>query len=129
MPAHRLRYWPSIEPTLACCLLITMFTFAWTPGSSLPHERWFTILSFTGVPQINPASVIPKTMQHKEKYIYRCALLFSLNHLRDIINEYYNNIIFNCHPLEVVSRYRDPQLQLGESCSYLFYFRTNICKS
>ena len=26
----------------------------------------------------------------------------------------------NFHPLEVVSRYRDPQLQVGENYSYLF---------
>ena len=33
------------------------------------------------------------------------------------------------HPLEVVSRYRDPQLQVAENYSYLFNFRRNICKS
>ena len=27
---------------------------------------------------------------------------------------------FNFHPLEVVSRYRDPQLQVAENCSHLF---------
>ena len=27
-----------------------------------------------------------------------------------------NNLIF--HPLEIVSRYRDPQLQLSENCTY-----------
>ena len=31
------------------------------------------------------------------------------------------------HPLEVVSRYRDPQLQVGENCTYLFNLRPNIC--
>ena len=36
-------------------------------------------------------------------------------------------IDLNFHPLEVVSRYRDPQFQVGEK--YLFvYFGTNICK-
>ena len=33
------------------------------------------------------------------------------------------------HPLEVVSHYRDPQLQVGENYPYLFKFRPNICKS
>ena len=33
-----------------------------------------------------------------------------------------NNL--NCHPLEVVSRYRDTQLQVGENYPYLFYFLT-----
>ena len=32
------------------------------------------------------------------------------------------------HPLEDVSRYRDPQLQVGENYSYVFNFRPNICK-
>ena len=35
----------------------------------------------------------------------------------------------NFHPFEVVSRYRDPQLQVGENCSYLFHLRPNISKS
>ena len=32
------------------------------------------------------------------------------------------------HQLEVVSRYRDPQLQVGENHSYLCDFSTDICK-
>ena len=35
----------------------------------------------------------------------------------------------NFHPPEVVSRHRDPQLQVGEKYSYLFNLRPNICKS
>ena len=38
-----------------------------------------------------------------------------------------NNI--NFHPLEVVTPYRDPQLQVGEHYSYLFNLRPTICKS
>ena len=34
----------------------------------------------------------------------------------------------NYHTLDVVSRYRDPQLQVGNNCSYLFNLRPNICK-
>ena len=34
----------------------------------------------------------------------------------------------NYHPLEVVSRYRDPHLQVGENYSYLCNLRPNICK-
>ena len=33
------------------------------------------------------------------------------------------------HPLEVVSRYRDPQIQVGENDAYVFNFRANISKS
>ena len=32
------------------------------------------------------------------------------------------------HPLEVVSRCREPQLQVGENHSYLFNLSTSICK-
>ena len=35
----------------------------------------------------------------------------------------------NFHPLEVVSRYRGPQLQVGENYSYLFNLRQKNCKS
>ena len=38
-----------------------------------------------------------------------------------------NNLHF--YPLEVVSRYRDPQLQVGKNYSYSFDLRSNICKS
>ena len=37
-------------------------------------------------------------------------------------------IYLNFHPLEVVSRYRDPQLEVGENYLYLFNLSTNICK-
>ena len=37
-------------------------------------------------------------------------------------------IYVNFQPLEVVSHYRDPQLQVAEN-SYLFNLSTNICKS
>ena len=30
--------------------------------------------------------------------------------------------VFNLHPLEVVSRYRDPQLQVGENYNYSWLF-------
>ena len=32
----------------------------------------------------------------------------------------------NFHPLEIVSRYRDPQLQVDENYSYLFKLRPHI---
>ena len=35
---------------------------------------------------------------------------------------------FNFYPPEVVSRYRDPQLQVGENYTYLFNLGPNICK-
>ena len=38
-------------------------------------------------------------------------------------------IYLNFHKLEVVSRFRDPQLQVGEHYSYLFNLIPNICKS
>ena len=38
-------------------------------------------------------------------------------------------IYLNFHLLKIVSRYRDPQLQVAENYSYLFNLSTNICKS
>ena len=35
---------------------------------------------------------------------------------------------FHFSQSEVVSRYREPQLQVGENYSYLFDLRPNICK-
>ena len=35
----------------------------------------------------------------------------------------------NFHPLQVVSRYHDPLLQVGGSYYYVFNVRPNICKS
>ena len=46
------------------------------------------------------------------------------------VNPYPAKLIYlNFHPLEVVSRHRDPQLQVGENYSYLFNLRPHICKS
>ena len=42
------------------------------------------------------------------------------NHLRTKLNN------FNFHPLEDVSRYRNPQLQVGENYSYVFDLRRNF---
>ena len=43
------------------------------------------------------------------------------------VKRYIKNL--NFHPLEVVRRYRDPQLQVGENYSYLFNLRPIICIS
>ena len=37
--------------------------------------------------------------------------------------------VLNFNPVEDVSRYRDPQLQVGENYSCLFNLRPSICKS
>ena len=34
----------------------------------------------------------------------------------------------NVYPLEFVSRYRDPQLQVGENYSYMLNLRQIVCK-
>ena len=39
----------------------------------------------------------------------------------------FNNL--NCHPLEAISRYRDPQLLVGDNFSYLINLGPNICNS
>ena len=46
------------------------------------------------------------------------------------LNHYPTKLIhLNFQPLEVVSRYRDPQLRVAENLSYLFNLGTDICKS
>ena len=45
------------------------------------------------------------------------------------VNPYPVKLIYlNFHPPEVVARYRDPQLQVGENYSYLFILSTAICQ-
>ena len=47
-----------------------------------------------------------------------------------IINPYPAKLIYlHFQLLEVASRYRDPQLQVGENYWYLFNLRPSICKS
>ena len=41
----------------------------------------------------------------------------------------YNKYNWNFLPLEVLSRYRDPQLQIDENYLYLFNLRPNIASS
>ena len=44
------------------------------------------------------------------------------------VNQYPAKLIyFNRHPLEFVSRYRDPQFQASDDYSYLFILRPHIC--
>ena len=45
----------------------------------------------------------------------------------NIFNAKLNNL--NFHPLESVSHYRDPQLQVSDNYLDLFNYRPNICKS
>ena len=56
------------------------------------------------------------------------AELYSeMSHITNSHSAKFNN--YNFHPLEAVSRYRDPQVQVGENYSYWFILRPNICKS
>ena len=46
-----------------------------------------------------------------------------------MINPYPAKLIYlNFHPFEVVSRYRDPQLQVGKNYSFSFNLVRKICK-
>ena len=47
--------------------------------------------------------------------------------LETLISAKFYNL--NFQPLEVVSHYRDPQLQVNANYSYLFNPKPNICKS
>ena len=48
---------------------------------------------------------------------------YTRNHINPIINN------LNFHPFEVVSRYRDPQLQVGEKIPFLLNLKPNISNS
>ena len=55
---------------------------------------------------------------------------YVVNGERAAVNTYHAMLIYlNFQPLEVVSRYRDPQLQVAENYAYLLNLGTNICKS
>ena len=49
-------------------------------------------------------------------------------HIVIAVNPCHAKVFFN-YPLEVVSRYRDPQLQVAKNYSYLLNVITIICKS
>ena len=50
-------------------------------------------------------------------------------HMETYLNALHAKLFyFNFHPLEVVSRYRDPHFQVGENYSYLFNLRPNFYK-
>ena len=57
---------------------------------------------------------------------YKCVTRIS----RISINPYPAKLIYlNFQPLKIVSRYREPQLQVAENYSYLFNMTPDICKS
>ena len=57
--------------------------------------------------------------------ITRCKGLSPTMH-ESVKTKKINNL--NFHSSEVVSRYRDPQLQVGHNNSYLFNMRAKMCK-
>ena len=61
----------------------------------------------------------------RQNDIYRHQVLTTKVYAALLANLSYSNF----HSLEVVSRYRDPQLQVRENYSHLFDLRPNICKS
>ena len=72
---------------------------------------------------------IPPPWKIAKKFNFYITYLPCLGRQCDI-NPYPAKLFYlNFHPLEVVSRYRDPQLQVGENHAYLFNLRSNICKS
>ena len=57
-------------------------------------------------------------------------LTVAIGHIGLKVNHYPAKVIYlNIQPLEVVSRYRDPQPLVGENYVYLFNLRPNIYKS
>ena len=66
---------------------------------------------------------LPVCLIHVIYNLIMCVLYTDLSRLTRCV------ILLNFHPLEVVSRYRDPQLQVGVNDSYLLKLKPNICKS
>ena len=75
-------------------------------------------------------SILELAVKFKLWYIFLLNLPWVLN-CRVLIydfNPYPAKVIYlNFQPHEVVSRYRDTQLQVAENYSYLFNLSTNIC--
>ena len=68
-----------------------------------------------------PARFVDVIIRISVNYEFRCEPLY---------NHYPAKLIYlNFRPLEVVSRYRDPQPQVVENYSYFFNLRPNIYKS
>ena len=68
------------------------------------------------------------------KYYPLCVFKLFIHRVWLILRTFSWNIIYfvtagNFHPLEVVSRCRDTQLQVGENYSHLINLRANNCKS
>ena len=77
----------------------------------------YTMIVEMAVFIMNTASVITKLKKHE-------TLTFCL--FNPFLAKLFN---LNFHPLEVVDRYRDPQLQVGGNYSYLFNLKANMCQS
>ena len=69
---------------------------------------------------------------HLKEYLIFVIIALQQQYLICVIIVFFATILtklknLNFHPLEVVSRYRDPQLQVGENYSYLYNLNQNIC--
>ena len=59
-------------------------------------------------------------------HVVYVLLIGTYDHINPLIAKLFN---LNFHPLEVVSRWRDPQLQVSENYSDLTKWRSTIFKS
>ena len=65
-------------------------------------------------------------VQQRVSFRYICFWVFSLYSINPLTAKLFN---LNFHPLEVVSRWRDPQLQVSENYSDLTKWRSTLFKS
>ena len=118
------RRWPSIKPAFGGCIVL---------AGICVHATWecmcvtscFEIV-FRAKPTISNKGIIVYLDRNNLNMLHnvtKIALFTNLNPYPAKIN----NLYF--HPLLVVSRYSDPQLQVTENYSYFFNFSTNISKS
>ena len=74
----------------------------------------------------------PMSPHHRKEYVLNqpmspyCTIEYVLDQMNPESSKL-NHLKF--HPLKVVSRYRDSQLQVGDNYSYLFNLTPSICKT
>ena len=98
---------------------------------------FYIALSYPNSVTVNDIGILRVDLFHDKMQLLQCVNrnnLCKYTNLQNVaicsdltLKALNNNL--NFHPLEVVPRYRDPQLQVGENYSYLVNFRPNICKS
>ena len=101
-------YWDAWDPYYVCEALFAV-------GNILNFTRLFQLLAIN---------------EHLGPMLISLERMIKVGYHKKLFNPYPAKFLhLNFQPLEVVSRYRDPQPHVVENYSYLFNLCTNICKS